>query len=235
MAEQKIVEDSIRKNVVTAKTIAVCDFVSDQDGRSRPLTIVPVPKNAFNNKGAWLPSGGVTTGFHKCVNCGFYFSSGVSNVVNFTGIWFPFIRVKEKPAKYSQDMARGWIHKSYNLSTAKDFLTLLSRQFGIEITEFLKVFLEKFSHWWQVQISAGLPSAPYSLWNTHVELIKLRSVALQYDYFAFPDRGQKPFMANPKIVKEWIVPELPRNAKFTTPEEVNGWLQRNGALCEESD
>jgi hypothetical protein len=89
--------------------------------------------------------------------------------------------------------------------------------------------LEKFSHWWQVSISAALPSAPDALWNTHPELIALKPIALSYDYYWSPDKGYDYFTENSKIVKIYGVPECSR--QLSEPEQVNAWLRELNALC----
>jgi len=228
--EATIVAASIKKNVNKVSLIETIVYKLNGD---RVMTVVPVPKNAFNDQGRWLPSGGVTPGYLLCKNCGFYLSTGTSNAgQNFPGMWFPFVRVQTKAKEYSYEKEKGWIYKAYNLSTAKLYLERLKARFGIQITDFLLAFMEKFSHHWQIQISAALPSDPESLWNTHRELMTLKPIVLAFDYFNFPERGE-PFVANAKIATEYEVPRV--SATITRPEEVNTWLEKNGALCVEKD
>jgi hypothetical protein len=226
--EEKIVKTSVSKKVVGMETLSCITYIA------RYMIMVPVPKNMFNHQKRWLPTEGVGPGYPECKNCAFYFSTGTSNEgKNFPGMWFPFLRIKETLKRNSYDQDRGWIHKAHNLSTANTLKQQLSKKFGIKMTPFLDVFLEKFSHWWQVSISAALPSAPDALWNIHPELIALRPIALSYDYYAYPDKGHDHLIANPGIVKIYDVPDCSRN--LAQPEEVNAWLREYGALCSDRD
>jgi hypothetical protein len=225
--EDAVVLASLGKSVNTIS----CTIYED-----RFCTIVPIPKIAFNTQKPprWLPTGGVSPGYLSCINCGFFKSSGKSNEgKNFQGMWFPFLRVKETEKLYDSDQPKGWIHKAYNLSTAREFKTRLSDTFKIPITEFLDIFLEKYSHWWQIQISAALPSAPDSHWNTHPELIRLKAIVLNFDYIHLADKPSQVWQENPKIIKEYRIPECTR--RVVDPKEVNIWLAKNSALCVEKD
>ena len=77
-------------------------------------------------------------------------------------------------------------------------------------------------------MSAALPSAPNSLWNTHPELIALKLVCLQYDYFSWEN-----FVKNSNIIQLYSIPDFPNKCKILkTPEKVNEWLDKYDALCE---
>jgi hypothetical protein len=227
--EEKIISGRFGQKILSIRTIACIDYIGN--GKiNRFLTIVPIPKVAFNDAKQWRPSGGVSPGFLSCTNCGFYRSSGTSNEgKNFFGTWFPFLRVKETEKMYASDQGKGWIHKAYNLSTAQDFKKRLAQKFNILLTPFLDIFFEKFSHWWQIQISAALPSEPESHWENYKELMMLKPIVLSYDYVHFPDKGKEHFVENPNIIKNYRLADC--GEKVTTPQEVNAWLAKNSALC----
>jgi hypothetical protein len=226
--EDQIVKKSIKNNVLEEKAIS-CSIYKEGNNR-RDLVIVPVPKRYINNKSKkWLPNSIFNT-LGDCINCGFYLSTGTSNIgKNFPGMWFPFLRIQEKDKKYSSDMEKGWIYKASGLHREHPKFWEKLIEFGIKKTEFLeKVFFEKFSHWWQVQISAALPLTQDSLWNSHEELIKLKTIALMFDY-TFTEGWKR----NSNIVTKWYVPEC--NYTLSKPEEINNWLLQNKALCETKD
>lgn len=206
-----VVAQSVKKNITEEVTDSCVVYLD------RHLTTVTIPKYAFNNKGTWIP---VAT---NCKVLGFYLSTGTSNEgKNFPGIWFPFLRIKTGVKKYSYDMDRGWIWKANGLQRNRTFLELLEKI--MPISDFLLVFFEKFSHFWQVQMSAALPSAPRSKWNTHRELIELRAFCLTHRYLPFEG-----FIEDDSIVTEYEVKRCERVLR--EPEQVNNWLISRRALC----
>lgn len=225
--ESQIVKNSIRKNVVKKNTGPCMMYKGNY---TRYLTIIPVPNKELNmnKKGQWLPEGRYMR-WNICKNVAYYLSTGTSNAgKNFPGIWFPFMRVQERSGG---KMPRGWLDKSYGLegTTSKyGCLNKLSTQLGVKITPFLLVFFEKFSYWWQVSISAALPTAPEALWNTHPELIALKPLALSYIYDKY-DGFRKG-----KVVDTYYVPK-PCFNEGITPEDINRWLLNNNALCYDQD
>lgn len=221
--ETKIVQKSIRQNVIEEKTESCLVYV-DVLGNTRHLTIIRVPKQYFNNKGQWLPEGRYMK-WNTCKSCAFYISTGTSNEgKNFPGMWFPFMRAKETT---KGEMMRGWLEKAYGLE-GSEVLRSLNKQFGIKITEFLMVFFEKFSYWWQVSMSAALPSHPDSLWNTHPELRDIKIIALENTYASFDRKFIKS-----QNVQVYHVPECV--VKATTPEDINRWLGSYNSLCYAED
>jgi hypothetical protein len=78
---------------------------------NRPIICVSVPSFAFYNETWETNDTNMKMYGIKNKNIPFYLSTGVSNDVNFSGIWFPFYRIKETEKEYSYDMERGWIHK----------------------------------------------------------------------------------------------------------------------------
>ena len=227
--ETKIVQSSIKKNIKEEQTTG-CLVYKDDFKNIRHLTVVSIPKDNFNKKNQWLPSGRYMN-WNTCQKCAFYLSTGTSNEgKNFPGMWFPFMRVQERSGG---TMPRGWLDKSYGLegtsiNNPSDVLKMLNKKFDVKITDFLMVFFEKFSHWWQVSISASLPSAPDSMWNTHAELRFIRDIALAYVFDNFSG-----FVKSEKIIQKYIVPECV--TKADSPEEINSWLLKNNALCYDKD
>lgn len=230
--ETAIVRKSVQQNVSAEKTVSCAQYGNPV----RDFVLVPVPKFAFNNQGGWNNNGAGLGTIHKCKNCPFYLSSGTSNMgKNFPGMWFPFVRIQEKKKILSSDQNRGWIWKVYGLQReggtygGKDFWAGLEKM-GIKRTQFLEeVFFEKFSHWWQVQISAALPLTQKSLWNSHRELIALKEVALTMNYESFEGwyKPKKP------IVTRWAVGKC--DSVLSSPEQANAWLKKHNALCQETD
>lgn len=228
--ERTIVRKSIHENVSVGKTVGCSQYGNPV----RDLVVVSIPKYALNNQGGWNNNGASIGTAYVCKNCPFYLSSGTSNTNNFPGIWFPFVRIQEKKKEFSTDMHRGWISKVFGLHReggtygGKEFWPGLEKM-GVKRSQFLEeVFFEKFSHWWQVQISAALPLTQKSLWNSHKELIVLKQVALTMNYESFEGwlKPKKP------IVTRWAVGKCEKN--LHTPEEVNSWLAKHNALCVKS-
>jgi hypothetical protein len=215
--EKKIVKDSVKKNVNEEKSESCIIFSVNNNF----LITVPVPDKAFNKNHEWIPIR------RTCYNVGFYRSSGSSNTAigaNFPGMWFPFYRIKASEPVYSGDKHRGWIWKAGTLYRKKS-VTNYNNNVPLKMTDFLYVFFEKFEYWWQVQISAALPSSPDSLWNTHLELIELKAFCLQNSW----DHGYGRFFKDPHIATFYHVGDCTR--KVQTPEEVNLWLLEKNALC----
>lgn len=227
--EEKIVRESISQNVIESNTISCITFKSMPIDRF--MTIVPVPKYQLYS-GKWMPSGGAFSRYIKCANCPFYYSSGTSNEgKNFPQMWFPFLRIREiGPSRFvTQD--RGWIEKAWGLNNSRYLKESLIKM-GITVDEFILNFLEKFSHWWQVSISAALPSGPDCLWSSHKELAKLKAIAIEYDLDM--EKNPPTLVKNPKIVTKYNVPEC-EGTKLSQPEQINQWLTNHNALCGEKD
>jgi hypothetical protein len=219
--EEEIVKASIEEKV-NQYPVESCIVYT-----GRHLITIPVPEKYFNSKGQWAPMGAYQK-YNTCKSCGFYLSTGTSNEgKNFPGMWFPFMRIREIGKTEYIDMDRGWITKAFGLKSYTPALKDLEK-LGVPTTPFLLVFLEKFSYWWQVQISASLPSSPDSLWSVHPELIKLKSILMEYDYTNYDG-----LIRNPDIIKEYTVGRCER--RYTEPEEVNTWLREHNALCENND
>jgi hypothetical protein len=213
----RIINDSIKKNVVEEKTESCIVYSVNNNF----ITTVQVPDKAFNTNHEWIPIR------RTCYSVGFYRSSGTSNTkvnANFPYMWFPVYRIKETDSRYSGDEHRGWIWKASTLQRKRS-VEVYKNGMKIKDTDFLYLFFEKFEFWWQVQISAALPSVPESLWNTHPELIMLRSFCLLNSW----DNGSQTFYLDPNIVTFYQVVNC--NRKVDTPEEVNKWLLEKHALC----
>lgn len=188
--------------------------------RGRLLTIVTIPERYIYN-GKWVNNGSPAINFYlSCRNCGFYNSSGASNDVNFKGIWFPFLGIDND----------GWIRKSQFICDSKDFISSLENFFNLSVKkgDFLYYFLEKFSHWWQVSVSAAMPNiGDYYLWNIHPDLAKLKAIALNYDY----DFIKSSFIPRDDIVKAYLLNINTDIENIIEPNIINSWLSENNALC----
>ena len=232
--EEKIVQESNLINIKSEKTIAVADYEYQM---SHPITIVPVPKkDFFSNRdkvGTWTNhlgrDLGMGTGQITCKNCAFYFSTGQSNPgKNFPETWFPFGRSKTtEPSKYNTS-PKGWIHKMVCLHDNPKFIKALESR-GIQINSNLMTFLEKFSHWWQVGVSAALPSGPNSVWLVHKEFIFLKHLALTTTYYdsydlVLKDKGES------DIITQYVLSDEEKRV-FTQPQDLNLWLKEKDALC----
>ena len=212
----------MRENVRKARANG-CLVYTGALRKRRHLTTIPIPAIYFNQKKQWLPEGRYMK-WHTCKACAFYLSTGTSNEgANFPGMWFPFMRMQEQAGK---TMPRGWLSKAYGLEGSS--LQEKLAQIGIEQTPFLFTFFEKFSYWWQISMSAALPSRPDSLWNVHPELRKVRDAALMYVY----DRWDG-FARSDQMVQEYLVPECEERAE--SPEAINAWLGRHNSLCAPED
>jgi hypothetical protein len=209
----------------------------------RLFTIVDVPAYAFY-KNIWLTCGSPVLTPRTCKRCSFYLSTGTSNDVNFPNIWFPFLRIQEQKSKLSK-VDRGWINKTTNLvipsqenekpftrQFSRKFREFFKQQYNEDLDQYIntfKYFFEKFSHWWQVSVSAALDTNADSGWNNDPFLLKIKLLALQYDYLYFENE----FVRRNDIVKRYLVKKPLR--ELSTPEEINEWLQSNDALCEKRD
>jgi len=224
--ETAIVQDSIRRNII-GRNAGPCMMYDGTYTRYIIIIPVPNPQLNMNDRGQWLPEGRYMK-WNTCKNIAYYLSTGTSNAgKNFPGMWFPFMRVQEREG----EMSRGWLDKAYGLegTVVRDgCLARLQSQLGVHITPFLLVFFEKFSYWWQVSISAALPTSPTALWNTHPELIALKPLALSYVYDRF-DGFRKGDVADIYHVQS----PCPNHAN--TPESINRWLLSNDALCYSED
>ena len=168
----------------------------------RNLVVLHIPDDSrgtqiiFNSQAKWCPNGGVGPGYPSCKTCPFYQSTGSSNDVNFPGMWFPFFRIKTSIPGQPKSIAtqeRGWIYKAWGLQSVKDLRTRLYDRFKIPLPEgqeltsdFLYCFLEKFSHWWQIQLSLQLPlKKGETLWDTSSILQEFKNIVETYDYDHF--------------------------------------------------
>lgn len=243
IAEIKMVANEIAERKIENETKSTVYYHSGEHEPTRLFTIIDVPRYAFYNN-TWLYCGSPDQTRRRCTRCAFYLSTGTSNDVNFPNIWFPFLRMKENENNMSS-MKRGWINKSQGLvnpyaETEKPFTRQFSKKFrqffkekyNEDINQYIntfKYFFEKFSHWWQVSISAALDTNADSGWNNDPFLLKIKILVLQYDYLYFENE----FVPRNDIIKRYLV-RNPRH-ELTTPEEVNNWLQTNDALCELRD
>jgi hypothetical protein len=113
-------------------------------------------------------------------------------------MWFPFFRIKTSIPGQTKSIAtqeRGWIYKAWGLQSVTELRKRLRKRFqgkialpeeGKELTsDFLYCFLEKFSHWWQIQLSLQLPVEQGALWQTSPILQELKKIVENYDYDHF--------------------------------------------------
>jgi hypothetical protein len=154
-------------------------------------------------------------------------------------MWFPFFRIKTSNANEDSPIGRGWIYKAWGLQSVKQLRKRLSDKFQIpevkeqenESKDFLYCFLEKFSHWWQIQLSLQLPLEPDTLWDTTPILKKLKEIAINYDYDHFGG-DHKCFLKNANTPKEYTLkedgPDQTYNNTDDNPEIINEWLRRGG-------
>ena len=90
-------------------------------------------------------------------------------------------------------------------------------------------FLEKFSHWWQVGVSAALPSGPNSVWLVHKEFIFLKHLALTTKYDEFYESKLKD-KEEDNIITQYVLNDEEKRV-FTEPQDLNIWLKEKDALC----
>jgi hypothetical protein len=196
---------------------------------SRKIMIIDIPNKYLFNNNKWLTMSS-NVGYPDCGKCAFYYSTGTSNTgkANFPDVWFPFLRIKEdkKKERTKSSKERGWIRKACGLHDVIKIKEILITG-KIKYDNFMILFLTKFSHWWQLQISAAMSSD--SMWNTHTELIKLKALVLNNDYFL----GKDLLSCNNNISNIIVSNEILIDSDV--PENINKWLLDNGALCEEND
>jgi hypothetical protein len=261
---QSISEDSNRKithHPLPQRTFSSQSLEREQSGRQqlpyinyggRLLVVLPIPDDRdssqiiFNKNGTWCPNGGIGPSYPTSKKCPFYKSTGKSNDTNFPGMWFPFFRIKTSvPSEEStSNLPRGWIYKAWGLQSVRQLRQRLHQRFSDEIPavpeqnetgDFLYCFLEKFSHWWQIQLSLQLPTPDQTQWDTDPLLINFKNIVLTYDY----DHFQSPYFKRTEIkhVKytlNEVAPQTYNEASIKTgigyiPETINLWL-RGGPL-----
>jgi hypothetical protein len=181
--------------------------------------------------GGYPEGGGGQMRYPSCTHCGFYRSTGTSNTAkNFPEIWFPFLRVKESLTGLRDEMPVGWLEKASGLDRNRYLLSALEDIIKTDIDkQFIISFLEKFSHWWQIQISCAIITSPNSLLITHPILQRIRILALSFDFDIVKDK----FIPNEDITKVYNI-GLPAK-ELKSPEEANKWLAKRGALCAYED
>jgi hypothetical protein len=223
--KQKIIDFEISKNSIFMDIEDVINYSSSLSSLNRFICIIPIPIEnlAQNTNGyfSWKSHGSPQPSvlYNTCTNCAFFNSTGTSNEINFPGVWFPVLRI-------TQD---GWIAKAQFLCKSKIFMKNLEK-FGINVSEnsFINIFLEKFSHWWQVSISSALPSTTQTcLWSTHPDLIKLKAIALNYVYN--PDESI--FYHSDAIIKKYNI-NTDNCPKISNKDVVNDWFYSKNALCQ---
>lgn len=206
MTETKVIREA-QEEIDEEKVLDCCRF-----GDRRYLAVVKIPDYVFAMSAKPLYR---STG---CKNIGFYLSSGTSNETNFPGMWFPFTCVEPV----------GWIRKEKGLDLFFRRYWLENKDiFGVKIVQ---KFLEKFAHFWQVRISAGMPSDPDSLWNKIPAMIKLKEFALTHVYNERTRTIEKTDI--PPVY--YILPDCAQKRFETTEQgyiQVNDFLAENNALC----
>ena len=188
----------------------------------------------FNSNGKWCPNGGIGPSYPTSKICPFYKSTGVSNPssVNFPNMWFPFFRIKTSQEKQGSNIPKGWIYKAWGLQSVKQLRERLTERFQIpaptfpETSDFLYCFLEKFSHWWQIQLSLQLPIDEGTMWSTNDILKKMKDIVLNYDYDHFGG-DYKCFIKNTNTPEKYI---LETDPKFSCDEKHSNLIQINNLL-----
>lgn len=228
--KEQLVKDSIRENILERKVRSV---VLLKGRPNRLIVSIKIPsKNIENEK--WISGGGGgMIRYPTCTHCAFYRSTGSSNMgKNFPDIWFPFLRVKETMSGFKDEMPIGWLEKASGLNMNRYLMKALKDTLKIDTESdmaFLDDFMEKFSHWWQVQITSAIITSPNSLLITHPILQKLRVLALSFDFDIVKDK----FNPSEDITKVYNI-GLPTK-KLENPNEANKWLSRRHALCSTED
>ena len=218
----------------------------------RFLVVLDIPNDndthqiIFNGRGKWCPNGGIGPGYPEAKKCPFYKSTGTSNSsidANFPNMWFPFFRIKTKNPNETSPTGRGWIYKAWGLQSVTQLRQRLYKNFNIPLQEsgkeltsdFLYCFLEKFSHWWQIQLSLQLPIDSNTLWDISPILQKLKNIVLTYDYDHFRN-DQDCFIKRevPLILIKYNLQSEPihnyekqpkANGSDKIPETINNWLR----------
>jgi len=241
--EKQTIEESNKRHSNVVKIQQCITFILY--GKSRYFCIVPVPNQGdyyiSSKTNQWYQGLGHFTQKVISKNCPFFFSTGTSNEgANFPDMWFPFYRLQTvEIVKPHITKPVGYIKKAYGLGHNKPLdnavLKALKR-IGTDINEsdakLLNSFLEKFSYWWQVQISASLPQGDKSLFLTNGFFIRLKSILLSYNEDV---KNLIPNVKNIIITKYDLDPKKACKMKIEDPKEVNDWLRSNNALVMNED
>lgn len=229
----------------------------EYDGRN--LVVLPIPDDRtgkqiiFNSQGKWCPNGGVGPGYPSCKTCPFYQSTGRSNETNFPSMWFPFFRIKTSIPGQPKSIAtqeRGWIYKAWGLQSVTQLRTRLNKKFHQKIplpdpknqitSDYLYCFLEKFSHWWQIQLSLQLPVNQEALSSLPEIFKNFIDIVKDYDYdhfgvnnFFIPREESKKIRqlynldgrACHTFTKSQIIPNGDTITIDNTPDYINMWLR----------
>lgn len=229
----------------------------------RLLVVLPIPNDRdsdqiiFNKNGTWCPNGGIGPSYPKSKKCPFYKSTGTSNTgigANFPNMWFPFFRIKTSiPGgdRSSSEMSRGWVYKAWGLQSVRQLRQRLHQRFSEEIpappeknetSDFFYCFLEKFSHWWQIQLSLQLPiEQGETLWDTDPILINFKNIVLTYDYDHFASPYFKPRKNEHKqysldsVASQIHLESSKTNGQDTIPEQINLWLRGDALKSDKSN
>jgi len=205
----------------------------------RKLVVLNIPDDSgdsqiiFNRNGTWVSNGCIGPAYPRSKICPFYLSTGKSNDTNFPGMWFPFFRIKTLPAKHSlSKMEKGWIYKAWGLQSVKKLRERLNTRFNIplptegkETQDMLYCLLEKFSHWWQIQLSLQLPIEHSTLWETNDLLKEFKKIVLNYDYDNFLGDNNCFIPIKQEDKKIYILKQCEVVVSNDEPEEINKWLR----------
>jgi hypothetical protein len=248
--EKKIFEESMNENIIKKTVDTTINYYHSGSDKIRTMTIIKIPPSPSNiilttltvgKTPHWIP-GGTYSNYNTCTSIGFYLSSGSSNAINYKGVWFPFSRIREISTNTPSESSdhKGYIKKFWGLNANAILIQRLKELLGLHLSEFItRALFEKFSHWWQVQISAALGTDPDSLWNVHKELIAIKSICFMYVYDMYDgfisleklSSNKKYKNIKYKIITEYIIPNNPP-ITLKDPIEINKWLVNNNALCE---
>jgi hypothetical protein len=201
---------------------------------SRYLCVAPMPEKYQTKLGA--------------TNQGMFYSTGSSNAsMNFADVWFPTQGVQ---LEKTYDASPGWVIKFYSnvfndvfFGWRKGFCAIVDGKKSKDICtkydttiknccDLYKNFLDKFSFWYQVTISARLGGA---FWDRD-DMEILKEYALSYDWdgkkkeFVKAKGDRSPLYVSQESCQD--ITDLPR-------EEINilmnSWLKDQDAIQNETD
>lgn len=185
--------------------------------KERQITCVPIQQKYFSSDGVFNRALSNYTYQDSCQNIAFYKSSGkTENEYIYKNVWFPFMRCTKK----------NWFMKCFGMITMfmnqnTNYFHSPDKMLNIKKTPEVIYFMNRFSFWWQLRISAML-AEPNSIWFMDENFFNLRELALNYEStFKGFERS------------EMIVYKL--NNTGIEIEDINNFLEKNDALCVKTD
>lgn len=187
------------------------------DFKDRQIICVPIQKKYFSSDGIFNRALSNYTYQDSCRNIAFYKSSGkTENEHIYKNVWFPFMRMTKK----------NWLMKCFGMITMfmnqnENYFYNTNKTIFVKKTPEIIYFMNRFSFWWQLRISAMLAD-PNSIWFMDKDFFNLKELAINYE------STFKGFQKS-----DFILYKL--NNTGIEINDVNEFLEKNDALCVKTD